>query len=56
MTEQQRMNEQKNNGFQVWHDSGRTLFFALIAEMDLVVKNLINIFFISKSCFNFIRI
>ncbi len=42
------MNEQKNNGFQVWHDSGRTLFFALIAEMDLVVKNLINIFFISR--------
>ena len=42
------MNEQKNNGFQVWHDSGRTLFFALIAEMDLVVKNLINIFFIRR--------
>jgi len=48
VTEQQKMNEQKNNGFQVWHDSGRTLFFALIAEMDLVVKNLINIFFISR--------
>ncbi len=24
-----------------------TLFFALIAEMDLVIKNMINIFFVS---------
>lgn len=42
------MNEQKSNRFKTWRDSGKTLFFALIAEMDLVVKNLINIFFISR--------
>ena len=42
------MNERKNNRFKAWHDSGKALFFALIAEMDLVVKNLINIFFISR--------
>jgi len=42
------MNERKNNRFKTWRDSGKTLFFALIAEMDLVVKNLINIFFISR--------
>lgn len=39
------MNEQKNIA---WRDGGKALFFALIAEMDLVVKNLINIFFISR--------
>lgn len=42
------MNEQKSNRFKTWRDSGKILFFALIAEMDLVVKNLINIFFISR--------
>ena len=42
------MNERKNNRFKAWRDGGKTLFFALIAEMDLVVKNLINIFFISR--------
>ena len=42
------MNEQKSNRFKTWRDSGKTLFFALIAEMDLVVKNLINFFFISR--------
>ena len=42
------MNEQKSNRFKTWRDSGKTMFFALIAEMDLVVKNLINIFFISR--------
>ena len=42
------MNEQKSNRFKTWRDGGKTLFFALIAEMDLVVKNLINIFFISR--------
>ena len=39
------MNEQKNIA---WRDGGKALFFALIAEMDLVVINLINIFFISR--------
>lgn len=42
------MNERKNNRFKAWRDGGKTMFFALIAEMDLVVKNLINIFFISR--------
>ena len=42
------MNEQIDDRFKTWRDGGKTLFFALIAEMDLVVKNLINIFFISR--------
>lgn len=42
------MNKQIDDRFKTWRDSGKTLFFALIAEMDLVVKNLINIFFISR--------
>ncbi len=37
-----------NDRFKVWRDGGKTLFFALIAEMDLVVKNLINTLFISR--------
>jgi len=42
------MNEENNSRLQSWRESGKTIFFALIAEMDLVVKNLINIFFISR--------
>ena len=42
------MNKQIDDRFKTWRDGGKTLFFALIAEMDLVVKNLINIFFISR--------
>ena len=42
------MNEQKSNRFKTWRDGGKTLFFALIAEKDLVIKKLINIFFISR--------
>ena len=42
------MNKQIDDRFKTWRDGGKILFFALIAEMDLVVKNLINIFFISR--------
>ena len=38
------MNEDNNSRLQSWRESGKTIFFALIAEMDLVIKNLINIF------------
>ena len=31
-----------------WLSSAKTVLFAMIAEMDLVVKNLINIFFVSR--------
>ena len=41
------MNEPKNR-FKTWCESGKVLFFALIAEMDLVIKNLINIFFVTR--------
>ena len=36
-----------NDRLRTWCESGKALFFALIAEMDLVIKNLINIFFVT---------
>ena len=42
------MNKQMDDRFKTWRESGKALFFALIAEMDLVIKNLINIFFVTR--------
>lgn len=42
------MNKCNIDRLQAWRESGKALFFALIAEMDLVVKNLINIFFVTR--------
>ena len=42
------MNKMDSKHDWLWLNEGKTFFFAIIAEMDLVVKNLINIFFISR--------
>lgn len=42
------MNQHNHDRFKTWREGGKALFFALIAEMDLVIKNLINIFFVTR--------
>ena len=42
------MNGQENKTGRSQFSGAKAIFFAMIAEMDLVVKNLINIFFISR--------
>lgn len=42
------MSETKNQKDRAWFNGAKTVFSAMIAEMDLVAKNLINIFFISR--------
>ena len=42
------MSEPRRNPGIAWFGGAKTVLFAMIAEMDLVVKNLINIFFISR--------
>ena len=42
------MKKQMDDRFKTWRESGKALFFAIIAEMDLVIKNLINIFFVTR--------
>ena len=42
------MSDRKTNIDGEWFSGAKTIFFAMIAEMDLVVKNLLNLFFISR--------
>lgn len=42
------MNGRENKTGRLRFRGAKTIFFAMIAEMDLVVKNLVNIFFISR--------
>lgn len=42
------MNGRENETGRLRFRGAKTIFFAMIAEMDLVVKNLVNIFFISR--------
>ena len=42
------MNTENKCQIRSWCEKGEILFFVLIAEMDLVVKNLINIFFVTR--------
>ena len=42
------MSSLKSGNEHTWLSEAKTVLFAMIAEMDLVVKNLINIFFVSR--------
>lgn len=48
MASDNEISEQTEKHGRTWLSDSKAVFFAMIAEMDLVVKNLINIFFISR--------